>query len=127
MLLQKFSVRLLLIFALLFANLLPVLAQIPEGVIPCANVGDCAGMEVDKLAKGDFWEVLIPQITKLMVYALGITSLIIFSAAGVMYVTAFGDQEQTKKATDMIIWGVVGLAFAAGAYALVSGVLGLKF
>ncbi len=118
----RFPVRLLLVVALLLVGLLPVLAAATD-VIPVP----VAGTEVAKLPQGDILDVTIPTVTKLMVYALGITSFIIFSVAGVMYVTAFGNQEQTKKATQIIIWGIVGLGFAAAAYALVKGVLGFQF
>lgn len=69
---------------------------------------------------------LYPSIIKL---ALGIASVLIivsFIVAGTMYVTAQGQEEQLKKAKEILIYTVVATIIIASAYAITLGVGKLK-
>lgn len=127
MLRRLLPVRLVLLGILLLAFALPVLAA-PDlnELIPCAdgNCGTDGG--VADLPQGDFKESFLPTVAQLMLYAMATVAFVVFSAAGVMFVVGFGDQEETKKAKNVLVWGITGLVFAAAAYALVRGILNLN-
>ncbi len=62
------------------------------------------------------------DIVNLVIYLLtllGIIATFIYAAiGGIMYFFAVGNPEQAKKATNMIVYAVIGLAMLLGAYAL---------
>ena len=96
-------------------------------VIPCYGGSSACGDEVQALPTPDFRDQFLPIVTRFLLYGMATVAFIMFFVAGVMLVTASGDQERTKKAKNIILWGIVGMTFAGGAYALVRGVLGLDF
>ncbi len=56
---------------------------------------------------------------------LGAIFLLLTIYAGFLWMTAQGNEEKTKKATDIVKWAVIGLVAVAGSYVLVNFVLGL--
>lgn len=120
----------------LFDQPLLLLAALPGQVIPDSNPRDkiipCSGgsgcsLEVGALPQSNFRDEFLPVIARLLIYAMTSVAFVIFFVAGAMMVLSYGDAEMNKKAKNMLIWGIVGLSFAAAAYALVTGVLDIKF
>lgn len=100
-------------------------SSIPPGVGVVTEEIQKTGVGVAALPTGDVRDSFLPRVTRIMLYAMSTVALVIFLAAGSMLVFGFGDQENLKKAKLAIIWGLIGLAFAAGAYTLVQGLIEL--
>jgi hypothetical protein len=49
-----------------------------------------------------------------------IIAVICFIAAGIIFLTAFGDPEKVKTARSAVLWGVVGIIVAIMAYGIVA-------
>ncbi|KKQ67875.1 MAG: hypothetical protein US89_C0013G0045 [Candidatus Peregrinibacteria bacterium GW2011_GWF2_38_29] len=64
--------------------------------------------------------------TKLMMGLATILVVVGFFVAGVMYVTAQGNEEVTKKAVNIMMYTVVGVIIIAAAYGIVIGITKLK-
>ena len=96
-------------------------------IIPC--FGDsCVDKELDEIAalpQGEIRNGFLPVVARFLIYGMGIVSFIIFFAAGIMLVISEGEEERTKKAKNMIVYGITGIAVTAASYAIVKGILGL--
>lgn len=64
------------------------------------------------------------QVIKSFMSLLGIIAVIIVLAGGFMWMISGGDEAKTKKAQQLIVSGVIGLAIILSAYAIASFVLG---
>lgn len=71
----------------------------------------------------DIWTML-KKAAKWLLNIVIFVGVIIIVYAGFTYVTAAGDSEKTKKALNMIIYALLGIAIALLAYWLVNVVLG---
>jgi uncharacterized membrane protein YjfL (UPF0719 family) len=78
---------------------------------------------VQDLPNPEFKEELLPAVARFLIYATGIVSFVMFFYAGALLVIGYGEEENVKKARNIIIWGITGLAFAAVSYILVKSVL----
>lgn len=61
-------------------------------------------------------------LTKVITWAVGIAALVcslVIVIAGVLWITAGGDDTQLGKARKMLIYGIIGLVIVLGAWALV--------
>ena len=67
---------------------------------------------------------VVAQLINVLLSVLGIVFLILVVYAGVMYMTASGDSEKTKKAMSLIVNAIVGLMITLGAYAITTFVFG---
>lgn len=94
-----------------------------QDIVPCVG-GGCSA-EVAQLPVSDARREFLPIVAKTMIYAASFTAFVMFFVAGTMMVFAWGGEDGAKKAKTIIIWGIVGLCFAAAAYVLVRGVLDL--
>lgn len=81
--------------------------------------------EIKNLPTADFKTEFLPVIARFLIYGMAFVAFLVFFVAGVWLVIGWGNEESIKKAKNAIIWGVVGLAFAAASYALVKGLLGI--
>lgn len=81
---------------------------------------------VKALPKGSTQEVL-GGIIKFILGITGTLALISFSYAGIMFITAQGDETHLTKAKKMLFWSILALAIIATSYAIVLGVSQLKF
>ena len=81
--------------------------------------------EIGNLPQGDFKTEFLPVVARFMIYGMAFVAFLVFFVAGAWLVVGWGNEESVKKAKNAIIWGVVGLAFAAASYALVKGLLGV--
>lgn len=72
-------------------------------------------------------ESVMPTVKKgveLLIYALGIVTVIVIIIGGFKYTTSNGDSTKVKSAKDTIMYGVIGLVVALLAFAIVNFVLG---
>ncbi len=70
---------------------------------------------------------LIPFAIKYLIGLAGALAVIAIMIGGYQYLTAYGDQEQHKKATKTITWAVLGLILAITAYGIVALVTNIQF
>lgn len=73
------------------------------------------------------WSQILSNITKFVLAITGALTLIAFTAAGIMLVTARGAEEQIKKGKEIIYLSILGLAIIAASYAIILGISNLKF
>ena len=58
-----------------------------------------------------------------LLWGVGIASVVVIIIGGILYTTSAGDQAKVTKAKNTILYGVVGLAIAILAYAIVNFVI----
>ena len=66
---------------------------------------------------------LIKKVVNLLLWAIGIISVIMFIIGGIRYATSNGDSNQVTAAKNTIMYAVIGLVIAIFAYAIVNFVL----
>lgn len=77
----------------------------------------CAGTDKGSL------NGILKNIINLLLFVIGIISVIMIIIGGFRYATSAGDAGQTKSARDTIIYAVVGLVIAVMSFAIVNFVL----
>ena len=94
-------------------------------IIPCMQ-GDCAKADaVANLSTGDLQGSVLPLIARTLIYGMAIVSFVVFTVAGVMYALNPGEDAAIKKAKNMVVYGIVGVGFAAASYTIVHSILNL--
>ena len=88
-------------------------AQVSEG-INTATTSEMKGKSID----GD--NGLIKTVVNVLLWAVGILSVIMIIFSGFRYITSAGDASKTKSAQNTLIYSVVGLIVAIMAYAIVN-------
>lgn len=73
------------------------------------------------------WTDILGNVIKFILSITGALAFVSFSVAGVMMVTARGNEEQIKKGKEILLWSLIALAIIATSYAIVLGVSQLKF
>ena len=91
-------------------------AQVSEG-INTATTSEMQGKSID----GD--KGLIKTVVNILLWAVGILSVIMIIFSGFRYITSAGDASKTKSAQSTLIYSVVGLIVAILAYAIVNMVI----
>ena len=91
-------------------------AQISEG-INTATTSEMKGKSID----GD--NGLVKTVVNLLLWAVGILSVIMIIFSGFRYITSAGDASKTKSAQSALTYSVVGLIVAIMAYAIVNMVI----
>ena len=66
---------------------------------------------------------LIKKVVNLLLWAIGIISVIMIIIGGIRYATSNGDSNQVSAAKNTIMYAVIGLVIAIFAYAIVNFVL----
>ena len=66
---------------------------------------------------------LIKKVVNLLLWAIGIISVIMIIIGGIRYATSNGDSNQVTAAKNTIMYAVIGLVIAIFAYAIVNFVL----
>lgn len=90
-----------------------VSAQVSEG-INTATTSEMKGKSID----GD--KGLIKTVVNVLLWAVGILSVIMIIFSGFRYITSAGDASKTKSAQSTLTYSVVGLIVAIMAYAIVN-------
>ena len=88
-------------------------AQVSKG-IDTATTSEMQGKSID----GD--KGLIKTVVNVLLWAVGILSVIMIIFSGFRYITSAGDASKTKSAQSTLIYSVVGLIVAIMAYAIVN-------
>ena len=90
-----------------------VSAQVSKG-IDTATTSEMKGKSID----GD--KGLIKTVVNVLLWAVGVLSVIMIIFSGLRYITSAGDASKTKSAQSTLIYSVVGLIVAIMAYAIVN-------
>ena len=91
-------------------------AQVETG-LNMTNKGDLGG----KTIGGD--KGLVKSVINIMLWAIGIISVIMIIIGGIRYATSNGDSNAASSAKNTILYSVVGLVIAIFAYAIVQFVV----
>ena len=70
---------------------------------------------------------LIQNVISILLLFVGVVSVIMIIIGGIKYVTASGDSAGINSAKNTILYSIVGLVVAMGAYAIVNFVIGRVF
>ena len=89
-----------------------VSAQVSDG-IGAATTSEMEGRKID----GD--SGLVKSVVNILLWVIGILSIIMIIFSGIRYVTSSGDASKTKAAQNTLIYSVVGLIVAIMAWAIV--------
>ena len=89
-----------------------VSAQVSDG-IGSATTSEMEGRKID----GD--SGLVKSVVNILLWVIGILSIIMIIFSGIRYVTSAGDASKTKAAQNTLIYSVVGLIVAIMAWAIV--------
>ena len=100
---------------------MPVFADCPEGCVPTAILGE-NGCSCDD-GKGSSITDVLSLVINIMTIGIGILAVVGISVSGIQYLTAGGNEEQTRKAKRRIFEIIVGLAAYALIYAILSWLL----
>ena len=68
---------------------------------------------------------MVTIVLDVMFWGVGIIAVIMIIVGGVMYSSSMGDPGRVKKAKDMIMYGIIGLAIALLAFAIVRTITGI--
>ena len=91
-------------------------AQVSEG-INTATTSEMKGKSIDGK------DGLIKTVVNVLLWAVGILSVIMIIFSGLRYITSAGDASKTKSAQSTLIYSVVGLIVAIMAWAIVNMVI----
>ncbi|HEX8390079.1 MAG TPA: hypothetical protein VF597_01530 [Candidatus Saccharimonadales bacterium] len=119
---QSISRHIVMTVVALSLALLPFGATVsaaPVDVLKQCNADSrvCAG------TNGNTISTIVERVVNLLIYLIGIISVLMIIIGGIRYTTSAGDSSQTKSARDTIIYAVVGLAISIMSYAIVNFVL----
>jgi flavin-binding protein dodecin len=78
----------------------------------------------DTLGKVDIYTVIENVINTILSFV-AILGLIAFIIGGVMYIMSFGDEQKTARAKKIILYAILGMIIAGGAFAIVETVKGI--
>ena len=93
-----------------------VSAQVSKG-IDTATTSEMQGKSIDGK------DGLIKTVVNILLWAVGILSVIMIIFSGFRYITSSGDASKTKSAQRTLIYSVVGLIVAIMAWAIVNMVI----
>lgn len=93
-----------------------VSAQVSKG-IDTATTSEMQGKSIDGK------DGLIKTVVNILLWAVGILSVIMIIFSGFRYITSSGDASKTKSAQNTLIYSVVGLIIAIMAWAIVNMVI----
>ncbi|MFY9228250.1 MAG: hypothetical protein WAO28_02890 [Candidatus Microsaccharimonas sp.] len=101
-------------------------------LVPATNVGAvealgdaCAANPNSVLCKnkGDSAGDVVKTVVNVLLYIIGVISVLMIIIGGIMYSTSAGEAGRIKTAKDTILYAIVGLAVAFFAFAIVNWVL----
>ena len=86
-----------------------------------SGVTESKGAGVPEAVSGD--EGLVTKIINILLWAIGIVSVIMLIIGGFRYATSNGDSNQVTAAKNTIMYAVIGLVVAIFAYAIINFVI----
>ena len=89
-------------------------AQVKEAIDQVKPADPAGGKEVG---------TIVTDVINIMLYVVGILSVIMIIFAGIRYATSAGAPDKVKSAKDTMLYSVVGLVIAIFAFAIVNFVL----
>lgn len=121
---KRFFIALTMLAGLVAA---PLAATAPVGAVEVFDA--CTGSADTAVCKGKDDKVLGPDglltnVINLLLFIIGIVSLIMIIVGGFKYTTSAGDSSQLSNAKDTILYAVVGLVIAIMSFAIVNWVVG---
>jgi lysylphosphatidylglycerol synthetase-like protein (DUF2156 family) len=119
-----------LVFAFLFSVCAGILLVAPETAFAAEDSTattiiseGLSNAATGTYAQGVTASVFIGNLIRVLLSATGLTFLVLTVYAGILYMTAAGDEGKVKKAKQMLTTAVVGLIIIVGAYAITSFVI----
>jgi len=110
--------------SLVFAGMMAAFVSVePASAI---NVFDQCGSNPDAAvcqSTGDDVTNMTQTIISILLFVLGMVSVVIIVIGGIRYATSNGNATQIKEAKDTVLYAVIGLIVAILAYAIVNFVL----
>lgn len=67
--------------------------------------------------------ILAGRIISGLLSVIGMITLLMFVYAGVLWITAAGEQKKVDRGKHIMIWSILGIAIIAGAYVLVNAII----
>lgn len=119
--LRSYIASILLVISLLLTPTL-TFAQITPGSSGLDAAAAGSGLDSGCSDAGCI-NVVIGRVINIVIGFLGIVLLVLFLYAGFLWMTAGGDEENVKKAKQLLLNAVIGYFIIGGAYALTSFVL----
>lgn len=83
--------------------------------------------ELQSLPNYDLLLDVLPGLVKLSLQLAGVIGFAVAIYAGILMVTARGNEEQVKKAKEILLYAVVAIVVISSAFAIVSGIVSFKF
>jgi hypothetical protein len=62
----------------------------------------------------------LANVVKLMITAIGLLSIVVLIVGGIFYAISHGDPKLIQRGKDTVLYAVIGLLVAIGAYAVVT-------
>lgn len=112
---KRFPIFLSVFFQVFVLSSLPAFAESPSALL---TTGLDAAAADSGLKSGLTLPELIGRMIAVMLGLIGIIFIIYIIWAGIMYMTAAGDDTKVKKAKQMISQSVIGIIIMVGAYAI---------
>ena len=109
---RKFAVNTIVFFAMTALPLLAFAAILPKELIPCGNSGQPT-CDFTMLTK------LVQNIINFLVYMSAPVAAVAFAWAGVLYLTAAGDETKIGKAHTIFTDVLIGLGIVLSAWLIV--------
>ncbi|NTW29926.1 MAG: hypothetical protein HGB34_03950 [Candidatus Moranbacteria bacterium] len=102
---------------------MPVIASAQFGQVPSGSqydtVATTGGLTTDNIG------LILVRIMNWVLGILGIGAIISFVIAGILYLTAAGDESKTEKAKGMMTYAIVAVVVALVGYVVINTVVGL--
>ncbi len=73
------------------------------------------------------WQTTLTNIIKFLLQITGGIAFISFTYAGILMVSARGNEDQIKKGKGILVWSILALGIIALSYAIVLGISQLQF
>lgn len=120
--------RKLTTLTLTLAMMLGIASFVPAPSAGAINVFDsCNGASNSKVCqakKDDDINKIIQNVISLLLWAIGLISVIMIIIGGIRYTMSNGDANMVRAAKDTVMYAVIGLVVAMLAYAIVNFVIG---
>jgi hypothetical protein len=92
-----------------------------------SKIGIVAGIAAGTVGTSGTWQMMLAGIIKFILSITGALAFVSFSYAGIMMVTAQGNEDHIKKGKNLLLWSILALAIIATSYALILGISQLQF